>query len=62
MAKKIQLFTVRNQQGQFLAKYYAFTAPQAINKLIQDMAATAATFRKSQPMSLRAEGLTATVE
>jgi len=50
-AKVSELYTVRNLQGQALATYFAFTAEQAINRLIADQAATASTFRKSQPMA-----------
>jgi hypothetical protein len=54
------LWTVRNKSGQYLATYRAFTAEQAINKVLEDDRRIASTFRRSQPSSMKREGLTAT--
>lgn len=60
-AKEAQIFTVRDASGDFLGTYRAMTAQQAINRLVSDQAATAATFRKSQP-AIPLGNLTASVE
>jgi hypothetical protein len=58
--KEICLWAISNAKGQYIASYRAYTAQEAINKAIRDDAATAATFRRSQPASLKAIDLTAT--
>lgn len=62
--RKIQSFTVRNTQGQFLGTYHALTAEMAIQKHKAADAATGSTFRKSQPAMRRPidMNLTAKVE
>jgi len=61
--KKVStVWTVRNLQGQFIGTYWALTAEQAIGKAVRDDYRTASTFRKSQPATLRASDLTASVE
>lgn len=61
-AKESQLWTVRNTQGQYMGNYFAFTAEQAISRVIADDNRTASTFRKSQPASIKRDGLTASIE
>jgi hypothetical protein len=58
--KEICLWAIANRRGQYLGSYKAYTAAEAIAKLIRDDAATASTFRKGQPASLRAEDCEAT--
>lgn len=56
-----QIFTVREAAtGGFLGTYRTLTAAQAIRKFWDDQAATASTFRRSQPM--RKFEVTASVE
>lgn len=56
------LYTVRNRQGQLIATYYAKDAKAAIARLINDQAASAQTFKKSQPMTVNAADFSASVE
>jgi hypothetical protein len=65
MARKIarvtQVWTIREiGSNGFLGTYRTYTADQAIQKFWDNQAATAATFRRSQPM--RKFAVTATVE
>jgi hypothetical protein len=60
-AKRAEVFTVRDKTGAFLGTYRALTASAAIQKFISDQAATASTFRKSQP-AVVPTGMTAAVE
>jgi len=64
MARKaltVQVFTVREAgTNGFLGTFRALTAEQAIRKFWDDQAATASTFRRSQP--LRKFAVTASVE
>jgi hypothetical protein len=59
--KEAQIWTVRNASGQFLAAYRAQSRQSAITRFVSDQAATASTFRRSQPTP-RFVGLTASVE
>jgi hypothetical protein len=61
MAKRAEVFTVRDKTGAFLGTYRALTASAAIQKFVSDQAATASTFRKSQP-AVVPTGMTAAVE
>lgn len=60
--KIIQTWTVRNSSGQYLGNVHAYIAEQAIAKVVASDNATASTFRRSQPASLKLEQLTAKVE
>lgn len=60
--KQSRVWTVRNAQGQYMGSYYAYTAEQAISRVIADDNRVASTFRKSQPASIKRDGLTAKVE
>ena len=61
MARTNQIFTIREVGSNgFLGTYSALTADQAIRKFWDDQAATASTFRSSQP--LRKFSVTASVE
>ncbi len=60
--KEIAIWTVRNTKGQFLGTFYAYTAQEAINKLVASDRSTASTFRKSQPASIKASDCVAAVE
>jgi hypothetical protein len=57
-AKKIKLYTVRNEKGHFIAAYYATTAQQAIGKHNGDQAQYFSFFRGAPKKTI----LTATVE
>lgn len=62
MAKAVaQIWTVQNNAGQGLGRYRAISAQAAIRRFLEEQAATAATFRRSQPM-LQFSSLTATVD
>ena len=58
--KVVQVYTVRNEAGQFLATYRALTAEQAIAQLVRDQNTYASTFRRSGAPKLG--NLTAKVE
>lgn len=60
-AKEAEVFTVRTACGGLVGTYRAMTAHQAISRAVRDCAATAATFRKSQPMPRNMDSLTADV-
>ena len=61
VARTNQIFTIREVgTNGFLGTYSALTADQAIRKFWDGQAATAATFRRSQP--LRKFAVTASVE
>lgn len=62
MAREIKTWTVRNKSGQHIARYRAHTADQAIGRLMDDQAQTAATFRRGQPLSIKRTDFTASVE
>ena len=59
--KVSQIFTVRNESGQLLATYRAFTEQQAIERFLADQNTHASTFRRSAG-GLRFGRLTASVE
>jgi hypothetical protein len=60
--KETAIWTVRNHLGQYIGAYRAYTAEQAVQRAVSADNATASTFRKSQPASLKASGLAATIE
>jgi hypothetical protein len=60
-AKEAQVFTVRTASGSFVGTYRAQNAQQAVTRAVSELAATAATFRRSQPMP-NVQGFTASVE
>lgn len=62
MAKQMQFFTVRNASKQFLGVYRAYTAKQAIDRLISDQQVYASTFRKSGQIKIDRAELTAQIE
>lgn len=57
----LQVFTVRNDAGQFLGRYRARTAQSAIQRLIDEQIVTASAFKRSQPAA-RLVNLSAKVE
>ena len=60
--KTAEFYTVRNEGGQYFGTYRAMTAQDAIARAVRDLAVTASTFRKSQPMPRGLDKLTAKVE
>ena len=59
--KEAQIWTIRNDAGQFLGTYRAIDGASAIRRMTSELAATAATFRRSQPMP-KLGNLSASVE
>lgn len=62
MSKQSQVYTIRNKAGQYLGNFRAFSEKEAISKMIATQAQTAATFRRSQPMTVKADDFVAKVE
>lgn len=60
-AKIVGLYTIRNETGQFLGSYRAFSETDAIQKLYRDQNIYSSTFRKSA-ISIDITKLTASIE
>jgi hypothetical protein len=57
--KTTQIFTLRNEAGQFVGTYRALTSDQAIAKFWNDQAVQSSTFRQ---MAIKRFAITASVE
>ena len=60
--REMQVWTVRNADGQYLGNYRTYTSDQAIQRLKDEQLALASTFRKSHGVLRGMDGLTAKVE